>query len=53
MRIKQGKINREIIDEFFNTELSNILENVQANKLGWKYDEDFWNEFILKEVKNV
>ena len=53
MRIKQGKINREIIDEFFNTELSNILENVQANKLGWKYDEEFWNEFILKEVKNV
>ena len=53
MRIKQGKINREIIDEFFNTELSNILENVQANKLGWKYDEDFWNEFILKEIKNV
>ena len=51
MRIKQGKINREIIDEFFNTELSNILENVQANKLGWKYDEEFWNEFILKEVK--
>ena len=52
LRIKQGKISREVIDEFFNTELSNILENVQANKLGWKYDEEFWNEFILNEVKN-
>ena len=53
LRIKQGKISREVIDEFFNKELANILEKVQSNELGWKYDEEFWNEFILKEVKNV
>ena len=51
LRIKQGKIGREVIDEFFNKELSNILEKVKLNELGWKYDEEFWNEFILKEVK--
>ena len=53
LRIKQGKISREVIDEFFNKELSNILEKVKLNELGWKYDEQFWNEFILKEIKNV
>lgn len=53
LRIKQGKISREVIDEFFNKELSGILEKVQSNELGWKYDEEFWNEFILREVKNV
>ena len=52
LRIKQGKINREVIDEFFNKQLSNILEKVKLNELGWKYDEEFWNEFILNEVKN-
>lgn len=52
LRIKQGKISREVIDEFFNKQLSNILEKVKLNELGWKYDEQFWNEFILNEVKN-
>ena len=51
--VKLGKIDRDTVNRFFEFELSTILENVQANKLGWKYDEDFWNEFILKEVKNV
>lgn len=51
--IKLGKVEREFIDNFFNQELSNILERVQKNELGWKYDEEFWNEFILQEVKNV
>ena len=50
--IKLGKVEREFIDNFFNQELSNILERVQKNELNWKYDEEFWNEFILKEVKN-
>ena len=50
--IKLGKVEREFIDNFFNQELSNILERVQKNELGWKYDEDFWNEFILQEVKS-
>ena len=51
--IKLGKVEREYIDNFFNQELSNILERVQRNELNWKYDEEFWNEFILKETKNV
>lgn len=50
--IKLGKVEREYIDNFFNQELSNILERVQKNELNWKYDEEFWNEFILKETKN-
>jgi len=51
--IKLGKVEREFIDNFFNKELSNILERVQKNELNWKYDEEFWNEFILQEIKNV
>ena len=50
--IKLGKVKREDVDNFFDQELSNILERVQKNKLDWKYDEEFWNEFILKEIKN-
>ena len=51
LRIKQGKISREVIDKFFNKELSNVLEKVQSNELNWKYDEEFWNKFIIKCVK--
>ena len=49
--IKLGKVEREYIENFSNQELSNILERVQKNELNWKYDEEFWNEFILNEVK--
>ena len=49
--IKLGKVERKDIDEFFNKELSEILERVQKNELKWKYDEEFWNNFILNEVK--
>ena len=51
--IKLGKVEREYIDNFFNQELSNILERVQKNELGWEYDEEFWNKFILEEYKHV
>ena len=50
--IKLGKVNREDIDKFFNKELENTLDLVQQDVLQWKYEEQFWNEFILKEVKN-
>lgn len=50
--IKLGKVNREDIDKFFNKELENTLDLVQQDVLQWEYDEQFWNEFILKEVKN-
>lgn len=49
--IKLGKVERKDIDEFFNKELSEILERVQKNELDWKYDEEFWNKFILSETK--
>ena len=51
--IKQGKVSREFINNLYNHELSNVLDKVKKDELGWKYDEDFWNEFILKEVRNV
>lgn len=51
--IKLGKIEREFIDNFFNQELSNILERVQKNELNWKYTETLWNLFLLNEVKHV
>lgn len=50
--VKLGKIDRDTVDRFFEFELSTILENVQLNKLNWKYNEEFWNKFILDEVKN-
>lgn len=50
--IKLGQVNREDIDKFFNKELENTLDLVQQDVLQWKYEEQFWNEFILKEVKN-
>lgn len=40
------------MDKFFNKELENTLDLVQQDVLQWEYDEQFWNEFILKEVKN-
>ena len=46
--IKPDKVNL-----YLNKELSEILERIQKNELNWKYDEEFWNEFILKETKNV
>lgn len=27
------------------------MGDVNSDKLGWKYDEEFWNNFILKEYK--
>ena len=51
--IKLGRVERGIIDEYFNKNLSDIINQVQENKLNWGYNENFWNEFILKEVKNV
>ena len=51
--IKLGKVERQVIDEYFKDHLSGLMECIEQDTLGWKYDEEFWNEFILKEVKNV
>jgi hypothetical protein len=50
--IKLGKVSREEIDNYFEKELSSILERVQKNELNWKYNETLWNLFILNEVKH-
>ena len=50
--IKLGKVKREVIDEYFKEHLSGIMECMEQNTLNWKYDEEFWNEFIIKEIKN-
>ena len=49
--IKQGKIDKEQVAEEISKNLDEIMEDVNSDKLGWKYDEEFWNEFILKEIK--
>ena len=49
--IKQGKIDKTEVAEKISNLLEEILDDVKNDKLGWKYAEDFWNEFILKEVK--
>ena len=49
--IKQGKIDKTEVAEKISNLLEEILDDVKNDKLGWKYNEDFWNEFILKEVK--
>ena len=49
--IKLGNLSREEVDKYFTKNLAEVLEQVEQDKLGWKYDEEFWNEFILKETK--
>ena len=51
--IKLGKVPREEIDNYFEKELQDILVRVQSNELNWKYDEEFWDKFILEEYKHV
>ena len=51
--IKLGKVKREVIDEYFEEHLSGIMKCMEQNILSWKYDEGFWNEFIVNETKRV
>lgn len=46
--VKLGKVSREDIDKYFNENLEDILTQVQNDKLGWCYDEKFWDEFLLR-----
>lgn len=48
--IKLGCVPREEIDNTFEKEFNNILNKVQENKLNWKYDEEFWNDFLLSVI---
>lgn len=49
--IKLGKIGRKFIDVYFERELADILDLVRENKLEWKYEEEYWNNLILKWIK--
>ena len=52
-QIKLGQISREDIDNLFDTTFQDIMEQIKQNPLDWKYDEDFWNNFILEQTKFV
>ena len=51
LNIKLGKIDRKVIDEYFKAHLSGLMECIEQDTLGWKYDEEFWNKFIIKVTK--
>ena len=53
LRVKNGQVSREEVDSLFEEELSNVLATVKGNKLNWKYRENFWEKFIVKEYRNV
>lgn len=52
-QIKLGQISREDIDNLFDTTFQDMMEQIKQNALDWKYDEDFWNNFILEQTKFV
>ncbi len=49
--IKLGKIEREVVDEYFKEHLSGLMECIEQNTLNWEYDEEFWNKFIVRVTK--
>ena len=51
LRVKQGKEDKEKVAEHISQLLEKILEDVNTDKLGWKYDEEFWNKFIIGVTK--
>lgn len=51
--IKQGWVAREEIDNTFEKEFNNILNKIQENTLNWKYDKEFWDNFILEYTKEA
>lgn len=51
LKVKNGQVSREELDLLFGKELNNVLENVKDNKINWKYDEKFWEQFIIKEYR--
>lgn len=49
--IKLGRVEREVIDEYFKAHLSGLMECMEQDTLGWSYDEEFWNKFIIRITK--
>lgn len=48
LNVKLGKISREEIDNYFETNFKDVLDLMEQDKLGWRYDEHFWSQFILQ-----
>lgn len=49
-QIKLGQISREDIDNLFDNTFQDIMEQIKQNKLNWRYDEEFWNDFLLSVI---
>lgn len=49
-QIKLGQISRQDIDNLFDNTFQDIMEQIKQNKLNWKYDEEFWNDFLLSVI---
>lgn len=52
-QIKLGQISREDIDNLFDNTFQDIMEQIKQNTLNWKYDEEFWDNFILEYTKEA
>ena len=52
-QIKLGQISREDIDNLFDNTFQDIMEQIKQNTLNWKYDEEFWDNFILECTKKA
>lgn len=52
-QIKLGQISREDIDNLFDNTFQDIMEHIKQNTLNWKYDEEFWDNFILECTKEA
>lgn len=48
MDIKQGRVDRQVIDELFNTKFDDILQQISDNKLKWFYNKQYWDKYLLE-----
>ena len=51
LKVKLGQVSREEVNKIFDTDMSNVLDMVKEDKLQWRYDEEFWNNFLLEVIK--
>ena len=51
LKVKLGQVSREEVNKIFDTDMSNVLKMVKEDKLQWRYDEEFWNNFLLEVIK--
>lgn len=51
LKVKLGQVSREEVNKIFDSDMSNILDMVKEDKLQWRYNEEFWNKFLLEVIK--